>query len=250
MGTYRPCVVAAALQANMALHRLNQAAATGRRRSSGTDSAFALDRATRNCAISADHLPPTTAARTTKRALPPSPVKTQGMSLPVQRLLLPQHLDVPCHLVGEQTSLWFRCTTECCQSVCHNLKSQTVHDVERRQVHITHKNICGDAGPNFSAHLRSGVKPLRPNTPASEHAARWWPSESKLAAKSAGATGQGQREPEASEEQNTERLTILVVRVVGNAVTVASGPRCDLRKAFSTSVIPDKTFQKLGLQTS
>ena len=42
----------------------------------GTDSAFALDKATRNCAVSADHLPPTSAAKTTKRALLHSPVSS------------------------------------------------------------------------------------------------------------------------------------------------------------------------------
>ena len=46
------------------------------------------------------------------------------------------------------------CTTECCQSVCHNLESPTVHDVERRKVHVTHEDVRGGAGPCFSAHQR------------------------------------------------------------------------------------------------
>ena len=166
--TCRPCVGAAALQANMALHRLNQAAATRPRRSSGTDSAIALDGATKNCAISANHLPSASDHCCQDD-------QTGSASFASEVKVCPLFLPLGCcrcnacscrstwtcraissesrHQCGVDGQL---CTTECCQSVCHNLKSPIVHDVERRQVLVTHKHVCGDAGPSFSAHLRCG----------------------------------------------------------------------------------------------
>ena len=60
----------------------------------------------------------------------------------------------------------------------------------------------------------------------------------KLAATSAGARGQGQGEPEASEEQNTERLTIHS----GGHVATSEG------LSQHRSFLPDVLIQKLGLQ--
>ena len=61
-----------AVHANMALHRLTQAVSARPCRTKGTSWARAFARAVRNCAVSALHLPPTSAARTKRRALPPS----------------------------------------------------------------------------------------------------------------------------------------------------------------------------------
>ena len=63
----------AALHASMALQRLSQAASALLCKRKGTVSARALANAHRNPAVSLDHRPSTSAARTTKRARPPSP---------------------------------------------------------------------------------------------------------------------------------------------------------------------------------
>ena len=67
-----------ALQAKMLLHLRSHAALTRFWRSKGADRECALARARKNCAVSSDHLPPTSAARTTRRALPPSPEQSSS----------------------------------------------------------------------------------------------------------------------------------------------------------------------------
>ena len=93
----------------MALHRRNHAEVTRPWRDAGTDSAFAFDRATTTWAVSTDHLPPTSAVRTTRRALPP-PMSSLSSAwlLPMQSLLSQQRLAVQCHLVGVWTPVWCR----------------------------------------------------------------------------------------------------------------------------------------------
>ena len=59
-----------ALHARMELHLLNHAAFTRFCSRSGTDSAFAFARLRRKWAVSSDHRPPVSAAKTTKRARP------------------------------------------------------------------------------------------------------------------------------------------------------------------------------------
>ena len=65
--------VIATWQKHGLLHRLTQAVSARRCRTNGTSWARAFARAVRNCAVSTLHLPPTSAATTTRRALPPSP---------------------------------------------------------------------------------------------------------------------------------------------------------------------------------
>ena len=60
----------AALQASMHLHLLNQANWAPTLKTGGSWRTFALARCSKKCAVSCDHRPPTSAARTTKRVLP------------------------------------------------------------------------------------------------------------------------------------------------------------------------------------
>ena len=65
-----------ALHSRMELHLLNHAAFTRFCSRSGTDSAFAFARLRRKWAVSSDHRPPVSAAKTTRRARPPSPTNS------------------------------------------------------------------------------------------------------------------------------------------------------------------------------
>ena len=65
-----------ALHASRELQRRNHAAFTLPWRRGGTESARALANPRRNWAVSSDHLPPTSAARTTRRARPASPASS------------------------------------------------------------------------------------------------------------------------------------------------------------------------------
>ena len=75
----------AAVLAKIALQRRAHAASARPWRTNGTSSARAFANAVRNCAISTLHLPPTSAAKTTKRTLPPSPENSGKVASFLQR---------------------------------------------------------------------------------------------------------------------------------------------------------------------
>ena len=80
---------------------------------------------------------------------------------------------MPSCLRADTSVVWM---ANCPQTICHDFKASAVHDIKRRQVHVPHENVRGDTGSCATA--TSSGKPLRPNTPASEHVVQWWPTES------------------------------------------------------------------------
>ena len=125
-------------------------------------------RALRNCPVSSDHLPPTSAARTTKRARPPAPFNSRYvLSL---RLLAswkrksPASLCRPCaHHGGVQSELG---TVKQRQPVGDDLQTSTVHGcVRTRDVKVPHHDVRGHTPARFSAHLRCAALQSKPTPP-------------------------------------------------------------------------------------
>ena len=106
-------------------------------------------------------------------------------------------LDLTCHSVHSElqakvglAKLGFgqsrpgqtrRLRLECCQSICHNLSrrlsiaSNAARSMSRTKTFVVTRV---PASLHTCAAATSRGKPLRLNTPASEHGARWWPGES------------------------------------------------------------------------
>ena len=65
------------------------------------------------------------------------------------------------------------------EPINHNLQPASVQIVEHCRVHVSHVHVRGDPGPCLAADLSSSAlerKQPSPRTPATAHAARWWPN--------------------------------------------------------------------------
>ena len=131
---------------------------------------------------SADHLPPTSRARTTKWAL------ARGHQLPVGLLFAPPGLGQGHTVRGCCSLSWFstatnrghKCSVHCQlhssvqrQAVDDHFQAPVVSSHKHPQIHISHKHVRHDSAPSFPAD--SGGRETPPSQSLLEHAARWWP---------------------------------------------------------------------------
>ena len=201
----------------------------------------------RNCAISPDQWPPTSAAKTTSRARPPSPANS-GYVRSFLGDLSPTLLHWWCAFCCGVTRLGGVGTLTLCRwrTVLLAMMSSHLPQIPTCaqpapvnccvvcNVQISDEHIRGHSPSCFSA-AHSKKNPLRPRTPAYAHALRWWPWRSKRTYRQVREhRGMGNRMRRHNKTRN-DCESILHILFTGNAVHVADarGPHCDLWRTWS-----------------
>ena len=169
----------------MPLQRQVCAAFTRCGRRKGEDSDLAFTRERRNCTVSSDHRPPTSAASTTRRALPPSP-PAPGRSVPSVGGLEsapPRHVLQP--LASRCRDTIVVSTASC--APCHKVNpSATISN--RRPSSALHsarsmshtEAFVVTLAPRFVTNLRCSAlkwKPPSSQNPCLGARCAWWPRE-------------------------------------------------------------------------
>ena len=141
--------------------------------------------ATKDC-NSGDRLPPTSMAKTTRRArlpLPTSSVYLRSLRVLAQWSTTPSVSAAP--VCGDPSQCKFHtsvvsnanCDPPCVrQPIRDHFQSAIVCGFWDRQIPIPDQNVGGHSGASLTAH--SSAKPRRPKAPVLVHDARWWPNES------------------------------------------------------------------------
>ena len=145
-----------ALHVRMELHLRNHAAFTRFCTKSGTDPAFAFARLRRNWSVSNDHLPPVSAANTTRRSALSHPLGVPGL-FPALRFLQ-SHPCAPSgsHPAREETPTLCRWSVGSLpqgQPVRDHLNPSSIEATKSSQVEVAHEGVWGHPSPSFPAHL-------------------------------------------------------------------------------------------------
>ena len=176
----------AAEQARTALHLRTKAAFALFCKKNGQDWALASATAAENFAVSPLHRQPTSAARTTRRARPPSPdnsgqvrsLRRRASTKTAPSWSAARALADPSRRKGETSVNRQLRTVPQRQSVSDHLQTATIQIVVGDQIQVTHWDICRNTCSSFTAHLCSGTLQWTapfPRNPCQAHATRWWP---------------------------------------------------------------------------
>ena len=208
-----------ALHAKMELHLRNHAAFTRFCSRTGTDSAFAFARLRRKWAVSSDHRPPVSAAKTTRRARPPSPTNSGNVVSFLRRAssrATPARLAAPLLGLPSRRRGDTNVVSIANWAPCHKVNPSAITSILRPSRALKAptsrsrtKALGGHPSPSLAAHL--GCSTLKRKPPLSQNpclGARcsMMAKLVELAATSACARGQRQRQTEASAQQDAEKL--------------------------------------------
>ena len=146
----------------------------------------------RNSAVSPDHLPPTSAPKTTRRPRPRSP---DNSGCVLSFLLRASSNAAPSWSAALLRAVPSRCkgdtivvsTANCAPSkmvnpsttICNRMASTGLPPSMSRFLTKTIEDTRPPPSLHTCAAARSSANPLDPRTPASAHVARWWPRQSR-----------------------------------------------------------------------
>ena len=188
--------------------------------------AFAFARLLRKWAVSSDHRPPVSTTNTTRKARPPPPPGMWPLSCaalppePHRRAGSPSRTPtLPERRHGVDSQLG---SLPQGQHVCDHLDPSSIEAIESSHAEVVHEGVC-HRNPNLAAHL--GYCTLKRKPPLSQNSClgahcSMMAKLVDLAATSACARGQGQRQVEASRKRKG-RASILVILLVGIVVKTA-----------------------------
>ena len=162
----------AATQLSILCHRLFQDLAASACNSSGRSRTFAKVSSETNWTVSADHVPPVAVASTTILARPPSPACSGyvlSWSFRAISSATPGLRDAPRRAVPSLKSGRPPATTS--RRLASRLLCASTSMYRTKTFVLTR----APASRQTLAATDSSAQPLRPNTPADAHAARWWP---------------------------------------------------------------------------